>query len=1056
MQFRRLSAILLLLLTSFAISGVAPTKSELESMYDKAFKAFDSANYDEALGALDAIDARQPDLAESLNLRGVVYMRQGKYDRAEATLRKALSIEPKFWNAGFNLAEIAFLKKDWVEARNRFEVLIARENEGMQPEMSQLIQYKILLTFVLQGKENMVDWILNQFELAKGSPALYYSNAAIALQHGNQKEATEWMSAAKKRFAAPSNELFAESFYEIGWIQRPAGKPRAALEIASAAERAERLKTDAKVNLEKAGRAFEQRDIDAALKFLDLAEAAVPNDAASDNLRGEILMDQGRFDEAEVVLRRAFTANPKFREAQYNLAQIPFKRGEYAKSRDRLEALFAETPGDDLNQAAQLIKFKIFLTFLLENKESEAQQLMDQFTFTGNSPSLYYAQSAWEFKHGNVDRGNDWITSAQKIYSPALNLVFADSLYDIGWLKRPARKTPPIESTLEQAVSPPAIEPKPAMRLGLAGALPGTMGTGETTGNPPTGPTTQVAPSKAETTSIPTALATPVLAPSPTGSAGPNPASAKLSSTPLVKPPVSMSTASPNAPAVTVLGRIRQWLPPVFGGMLDDLPSLRTLLVGVLLVAGILLLVWTIVQFLHRNLPPGLIQGSPVPLTEPPLSGDISEAGDEQKISSNLLNYGPPKLSLQLQARETSVDPTALPLLAANDDAMGVQELIDEMPEANSEAVEEIVPRASFYSEPATREEERASVEQETVFEISRPYDSEEVSRAAGGPSALTIDSEVLTEIEMPLAVAETAWPVTDLEKRQETPQSTVADRGPLGGELAAPDELVGQGQPIPQLTAAQSAAETLSFPSMLRKRSISMTTAPEPISPQPTTPTIMQEMTITPPPAAQAFSSTMPAQRTAGAMQTAVQLTFSMEIGSMQLTPTFEMRDLQLKPTSRVVTMRLAPCQAPHPPLDLQITFEIVKIELEGETISTVRLVPSAQEKPAVISSSSFAVARFELEPNSGIASVQLTPSHQAGASVLLTADFQISAIEFSPGFGIAAIVLNSTSRNISLQLPSAEPTIEDAPVFAIEKVEMNGSQLGLIQVTQLSPGHL
>jgi hypothetical protein len=37
-------------------------------------------------------------------------------------------------------------------------------------------------------------------------------------------------------------------------------------------------------------------------------------------------------------------------------------------------------------------------------------------------------------------------------------------------------------------------------------------------------------------------------------------------------------------------------------------------------------------------------------------------------------------------------------------------------------------------------------------------------------------------------------------------------------------------------------------------------------------------------------------------------------------------------------------------------------------------------------------------------------------------------------------------------LQLPGAEPTIEDAPVFAIEKVEMNGSQLGLIQVTQLS----
>ena len=141
----------------------------------------------------------------------------------------------------------------------------------MQPEMSQLIQYKILLSFVLQGKENMVDWILNQFELAKDSPALYYSNAAIALQHGNQKEAAEWISAAKKHFAARLNDLFAESFYEIGWMQRPAGEAPAAL-ITSAAERAERLKTDAKANFEKAERAFEQRDIDAALKFLDLAE----------------------------------------------------------------------------------------------------------------------------------------------------------------------------------------------------------------------------------------------------------------------------------------------------------------------------------------------------------------------------------------------------------------------------------------------------------------------------------------------------------------------------------------------------------------------------------------------------------------------------------------------------------------------------------------------------------------------------------------------------------------------------------------------------------------
>ena len=441
MQLRKLTAITLLLLSSFAAHGVNSSKSELESMYDKAFKAFDEARYDDALKALDAIDVRQPDLAESLNLRGVVYMRQGKYDKAEAALRKALSIEPGFWNASFNFAEIPFLKKNWVEARNRFEALVAGQSDGMQPETSQLIQYKILLTFVQQGKENTVDWILNKFELAKDSPALYYSNAAIAFHHDNQKEAKEWMAAATKQFSAPLNKLYAESFYEVGWMQKPAGESRAALEITSTTERAERLKADAKANFEKAERAFQQRDFDGALKSLDLAEEGAPNDSAAINLRGEILMEQKKFDEAEVIFRKALAASPKFREAQYNLAQIPFKKGEYAKSRDRFEALFAETPGGEKNQAAQLIRYKIFMTLLLEGKDPEAQQLMDQFKFTGDTPAFYYAQAAWEFKHGRGEQGNDWVASARKIYSPALNIVFADSFYDLGWLEKASAET---------------------------------------------------------------------------------------------------------------------------------------------------------------------------------------------------------------------------------------------------------------------------------------------------------------------------------------------------------------------------------------------------------------------------------------------------------------------------------------------------------------------------------------------------------------------------------------------------------------------------------------
>src|SRR5438552_3873846 len=93
---------------------------------------------------------------------------------------------------------------------------------------------------------------------------------------------------------------------------------------------------------------------------------------------------------------------------------------------------------------------------------------MEQFQFTGDTPALYYAQAAWEFKHNNPTKATDWITSAKKIYSPALNVVFADSFYDLGWMQSPAIATSPAPAAEAatalaeaQTESSPAIEPSP-------------------------------------------------------------------------------------------------------------------------------------------------------------------------------------------------------------------------------------------------------------------------------------------------------------------------------------------------------------------------------------------------------------------------------------------------------------------------------------------------------------------------------------------------------------------------------------------------------------------
>ena len=107
-----------------------------------------------------------------------------------------------------------------------------------------------------------------------------------------------------------------------------------------------------------------------------------------------------------------------------------------------------------------------------------------------------------------------------------------------------------------------------------------------------------------------------------------------------------------------------------------------------------------------------------------------------------------------------------------------------------------------------------------------------------------------------------------------------------------------------------------------------------QPVFPQPTIPATMPETTQTPPaPIAKAPAPPVPKPQPqvpvpAAGMQTSVQLTFSFEIAAMQLTPSFKMGVLKVRPISKLVTMRLPSPQRAQSPLNLQVAFEVVKIQ--------------------------------------------------------------------------------------------------------------------------------
>ena len=1103
MRIWKIAAIAALGLTSFAADNVAPTKAELEEMYNAAYRAFDAGKFPEALKQLDAIDARQPDLAASKNLRGVILMRQGNYDQAEAALTEAARIDPKFWNARFNLAEIPFLKKDWAEARKRFEQLLSSGESDLAKEASQLIQYKILLTYLQEGKGNMVDSMLAKLELSPDTPAVDYVKAAVALQQKNQSEAKDWISAAEKNYSPQLNKLFAESLYEVGWLEKPAGEGRPSLPLMTAAERSEKTKAAARSKFEQSQQALRQGDLATALKLVDEADKTDPNKPAILNLRGEILMAQQQFDQAEAAFKKAARLDPKLREAQYNLAQVPFKKKDYAKAQERFEALYNRIPGGDKNQAAELIKFKIYMTLLLEGKESRAHAMMEEFQFTGDTPALYYAQAAWEYKHNNPEKAADWTSSASKIYSPALNTVFADAFYDVGWMQRPEGSAAPALAfdtasvVAPQAEGGPAVEPSAIPDKVAAANKQGEESSGETLSLGPAANQPNVGTEIASAQASPNAVAAvsapsespaetsalaqqPVSESSPVGGESTTTAAAQAAGAEETPQASSASNEQNNQPVAAQTNQpvAAQTSPPekstvapapasVSSSAVASMASRRLPIVAGLLLAAIIILAWVIVPIVRRHAfnvprhmrlepPAGATAGGAAvvkPRVAPAQTSSVRDngfAGGPRQVSVELKPWQAPLRNAALPSRKLSgvVDrlkerrakaaPTParrppereLPPVAEPDFESSVGPVVEQAPEVPQPLIPEAAEIPAFSATTEFAEVSAIVPQQPTEGDGEGvAFYPQEPGEFFGDVKESALPSEEEPR-EAAFASADFAWPAVE-----------------PSAEFAV--EPIAEEQPIPATVSEFPTVETTNEPAYDFPSAF-----PQPIFPQITTPATMPETTHTPtapvnkapaPPVAR------PQPPPAATMQTSVQLTFSFEIAAMQLTPSFKMGVLKVRPISKLVTMRLPSPQRAQSPLNLQVAFEIVKVQPVAGAIGSVRVVPSQQQRPTLTGMPSIAVAGLQIVPNSETAPVQLTPSPQGRASVFVTIPFQISSLEFSPSLEIASVILNSNSKQVIVQLPGAGPSPgEGAPMFEIANLEL--TENGDIAMVQLN----
>lgn len=1095
MKIRKFATITLLVLSSFAANNVAPSKTELEAMYDKAFREFDANNHEQALKDLDAIDARQPDLAESQNLRGVILMRQKDYAKAETALRKALAADSKFWNARFNLAEIPFLQRNWAEARKRFQELLTGNASELQGEATQLIQYKILITHLMEGKEHLVTAMMAKLELAPETPAVHYANAAVALNKKDEPEAKKWLTTAEKNFSPQLNKLFAESLYEVGWLEKPAGETRAALELNSAAQRAAETKAIAKSKFEEAELALQQRDYTAARKLIDEADAADPNQAQIINLRGEVLLEQKEFDLAETEFRKAMKADPKFRDAQYNLAQVPFKKKEYSKARDRFEALFSTTTGADKDRAAQLIKFKIYLTLLLEGKDSRAQKMMEQFQFTGDTPALYYAQAAWEFKHNNHTKANDWVTSARKIYPAALNGVFADAFFDLGWIRVASLEASPAPALAEaQPESAPSIEPTPIPAMALAQNTPSVVSDPLTLAANSAVPGMEATTSNtSELSSASSALAaasspsveTPVASTASPAAARPvvaSPSEANEEQAPASVPPI---VAAAEASPATVLApaKVREWSQPSFSERLETMGSRYPLLIGGMLVAAFLLLALVVIPELRRRFSKTAADRDASQPAAPRYEEVESVGAVEQLIVPTRLAGGPPQVSLQLRASEPALRRAVMPLSKSgrpvgngngyghgNGQGAAVAEAPAATPAETFVQPEAYVPPAAEIfdegvGEPISAGEETASVTDDTESSVSmyeapaveEPVQEAEFAAEPAFEPAAADWAPVSEESSSEAAVAEPAeeFASEPLEKPAFAVASaeTVTFEEPFvapADAIEEDEEPIGQGQPIPYLTPATMAEITKPEPETPRERIAPLATPSAGLAGvgalrhSVESPSFAPQVVSTEPTAQQPTTpATMP-----------------------QPTPTTPAPAIRTAPPSQPTGaapqamggMQPTSSQAPggmHTAVQLTFSFEIASLQLTPtfkmgalqlkptSKIVTMRLAPSQHPQPAMNLQVTFEIASVQLSGNS-LGVIRLTPSQQQRPSITSSPGFNIAGLQLVSGSEAAPVQLTPSQQGqASVHVTAAFQiaTVEFSPSFEIASIILNSS---------------
>lgn len=198
-------------LACLTVGGRAEPKS-LEAVVERANRALSLGKLDEAEKQTDAAQKLYSDKPEVLNLRGAILIKRGRFDQAAEQFAKALQLDPAFYPAKYNLAQVLMLENKLDAAQTRFQEL-----QAVDPN-SELLQFKVVLCSVLKGQEDRSSGLIDAMRFPGETPAYYYARAAVLLKKGLEKDAHQYFANARKYYADAQCAFFDQELKQVGLL----------------------------------------------------------------------------------------------------------------------------------------------------------------------------------------------------------------------------------------------------------------------------------------------------------------------------------------------------------------------------------------------------------------------------------------------------------------------------------------------------------------------------------------------------------------------------------------------------------------------------------------------------------------------------------------------------------------------------------------------------------------------------------------------------------------------------------------------------------------------